>query len=77
MSKKSKNTKIIAMAMLMGLFAFGSSGHVHAAVTAKSLAEVSHMKQSVISELKNDSRVFNIDSKITVKKSKLSKQIWF
>lgn len=67
MSKKSKNTKIIAMAMLMGLLAFGSSGNVQAAVTAKALAEVSHMKQSTISELNDDSRVFNIDSRITVK----------
>lgn len=77
MSKNHKNTKIIAMAMLMGLFAFGSSGHVQAAVTAKSLAEVSHMKQSAISELKNDSRVFNIDSKITVKKASFQNRYGF
>ncbi len=68
MGKKNKNTKIIAMAMLMGLFAFGGSCHVQAAVTAKTLAGVSHMKQSSISELKDDSRVFNIDRRIDVKK---------
>lgn len=77
MSKKSKNTKIIAMAMLLGLLAFGSSGNVQAAVTAKALAEVSHMKQSAISELNNDSRVFNVDSRITVKKVRFQNRYGF
>lgn len=64
--RKNKNQKLIA-AVLLSLLAFGG-GSAQASVSAKDIAEISHMKQSAISELKDDSRVFKTDSRIDVKK---------
>lgn len=66
MYKNSKKKKIMAAAVLMGLLALGG-GSASAAVTAQTLAEASHMKQSKISELQDDSRVFSLDSSIETK----------
>lgn len=66
MYKNSKKKKIMAAAVLMGLLALGG-GSASAAVTAQTLAEASHMKQSKISELQDDSRVFSFDSSIETK----------
>lgn len=54
-------------AMLTGAMMFGATGSVEAAVSAKILAQASQMKQSSISELDNDTRVFKIDKSSEVK----------
>lgn len=64
MKKFGSKSKLIIAAALVGLFTLGAGS----AYAADSLQQFSHMKKSSISKLKDDTRVFNIDKNITVKK---------
>lgn len=65
MSKKK--SLLMLVTMLTGAMMFGATGSVEAAVSAKILAQASQMKQSSISELDNDTRVFKSDKSIETK----------
>ena len=68
MKKMNKKKSLLMLAaMLTGAMMFGATGSVEAAVSAKILAQASQMKQSSISELDNDTRVFKIDKSSEVK----------
>lgn len=68
MKKMNKKKSLLMLAAMMtGAMMFGATGSVEAAVSAKILAQASQMKQSSISELDNDTRVFKIDKSSEVK----------
>ncbi len=63
-----KKTAFMVAALLAGSFIFGGNeSTAYAAVSAGTLAAASQMKNSSISELTDDTRVFNVDKSITVK----------
>ncbi len=67
MTTKKKSMIMIAACLMAGAMAFGGAGAAYAATPAKELAAASRMKQSSISDLTNDTRVYAVDKSIEVK----------
>ena len=73
-----KKTLVMAAALLAGSLIFGGNENpVYAAVSAGSLTAASQMKNSSISELTNDTRVFKIDNAIEVKNVRFQNRYGF
>lgn len=73
---KKKNALMLA-ALLTGTLTFGATSPGYAAVSASALSAVSQMKNSSISELNNDTRVFKVDKSITVKNVRFQNRYGF
>ena len=73
-----KKTVLMAAALLAGSLIFGGTDNTaYAAVSAGTLTAASQMKNSSISDLKNDTRVFNIDNSIEVKNVRFQNRYGF
>ena len=67
---KKKTRRIFTAAVLVGIMVFGGVsgyGMTEAAVPASVVAQASQMQRSSISELDNDTRVFQVDKSIDAK----------
>ena len=62
-----KNSLLMMAALLAGTMTFGAVDAAQAATPAKSLAQVSQMKLSSISEPTDDTRVFAVDKSVEAK----------
>ncbi len=70
MKKFASKKAVLAAALLVGFMSFGAFGTVDAAsptISTKVISEASQMKKASISNLTNDTRVFDVDSNIQVK----------
>ncbi len=72
-----KNSLLILAAMLAGTMTFGAVGAAQAATLARSLAQVSQMKLSSISELTDDTRVFAVDKSVEAKSVRFQNRYGF
>ena len=73
-----KKVAFMAAALLAGSFIFGGNENTaYAAVSTGTLAAASQMKQSSISNLDNDTRVFNVDKSIEVKNVRFQNRFGF
>ncbi len=72
-----KNSLLILAAMLAGTMTFGAVGAAQAATPARSLAQVSQMKLSSISELTDDTRVFAVDKSVEAKSVRFQNRYGF
>ena len=73
-----KKKMALMAALIAGSFIFGANESVsYAAISAGTLASASQMKNSSISELNNDTRVFKIDDSITVKNVRFANRYGF
>ena len=77
MKMKKKKTMLFMAAMMAGAFAFGMMPSASAAVTAKTLAAASRMKQATVSELTDDTRVFQVDKSIEAKNVRFQNRFGF
>lgn len=79
MKKIGKNKKMVLAALMAGVMSFGIMGSnvTMAATPAKALAAASQMQRSSISELDNDTRVFEIDKSIEAKNVKFENRFGF
>ena len=78
MNKFSRKKSLLIMAaMLAGTMAFGASDSVSAATLAKTVASASQMKNSSVSELSEDTRVFRLDKSIQVKNVRFQNRYGF
>ncbi len=77
MKMKKKKTMLFMAAMMAGAFAFGMMPSASAAVTAKTLAAASRMKQATVSELTDDTRVFQVDKSIEAKDVRFQNRFGF
>ena len=77
MKMKKKKTMLLMAAMVAGTFALGMMPSVSAAVPAKTLAAVSRMKQASVSELTDDTRVFQVDKSIEAKNVRFQNRFGF
>ena len=76
-SSKKKSMLTVAACLMAGAMAFGGYGAAHAATPAKALAAASQMKKSSITELTNDTRVFNLDKSIDAKNVRFQNRYGF
>lgn len=74
---KGKKAVLLAVSMLVGTMLFGGADSGYAAVPTRVLAEASQMKNSSISSLDNDTRVFTIDREIEAKNVRFQNRYGF
>ena len=72
-----KNSLLMMAALLAGTMTFGAVDAAQAATPAKSLAQVSQMKLSSISELTDDTRVFAVDRSVEAKSVRFQNRYGF
>ena len=72
-----KNSLLMLAALLAGTMTFGAVGAAQAATPARSLAQVSQMKLSSISELTDDTRVFAVDKSVEAKSVRFQNRYGF
>ena len=72
-----KNSLLMMAALLAGTMTFGAVDAAQAATPAKSLAQVSQMKLSSISELTDDTRVFAVDKSVEAKSVRFQNRYGF
>lgn len=72
-----KNSLLMMAALLAGTMTFGAVDAAQAATPARSLAQVSQMKLSSISELTDDTRVFAVDKFVEAKSVRFQNRYGF
>ena len=77
MKMSKKKSMLVLAAMMIGTFAFGSAGAVHAATPTRSLVAASQMKEASIRDLDNDTRVFRVDKSIEAKNVRFQNRYGF
>ncbi len=72
-----RRTMALLTALMVGSISFGTVGTVHAGVPARMIAQASMMKKSSVQDIKNDTRVFTLDSSIEAKEVRFQNRYGF